>query len=189
MVVVAHHSGRAAGGVDVGAVYLSNATKVRGLVRGTVRAPEPVIEDACQTAWARLVRDRRRVRPDAAVAWLVTTAIREAIRLTRRAGRELFLEDLLDDETGALPGQPPGPGLDEIADCQLRLDALRRLPERQQRFIWLQALGWTYAEIADLTGTTPRTVDRQLIRARRALAIAPVVSPSVGERSPEKDGQ
>jgi RNA polymerase sigma factor (sigma-70 family) len=180
MVVMPHPSGQ---GVDVDAVYMSSATKVRGLVQGTVRAPEPVIEDACQTAWARLVRDRRRVRSDTAVAWLVTTAIREAIRLTRRAGRELFLEDLLDDETGALPGQAPDPALDELVDCRLRLNGLQVLPERQQRFIWLQALGWSYAEISDLTGASPRTVDRQLIRARRALAIPPA-----GAGSPKKDG-
>lgn len=174
MVAVAHEGRQVTSGVDVGAVYVSSAAKVRRLVRHYVRAPEPVIEDACQTAWTRLVRDRTRVRPDSAVAWLVTTAMREAIRLTRRAGRELFLEDLLDDagELHALDGRP---AIEELVEHRLRLDALRLLSGRQQRFVWLQALGWSYAEIEELTGATPRTIDRQLLRARRTLGIAPAV--------------
>jgi RNA polymerase sigma factor (sigma-70 family) len=171
MVVLAHEGGQA---VDVGAVYASDAGKVWRLVRHYVRAPEPVIEDACQTAWTRLVRDRARVRPDTAVAWLVTTAIREAIRLHRRAGRELFLEDLLDD-TGELDQLDGRPVTDEVVDCRLRLESLQLLPARQQRFVWLQALGWSYAEMSELTGATPRTIDRQLLRARRTLAISPRV--------------
>jgi DNA-directed RNA polymerase specialized sigma24 family protein len=43
------------------------------------------------------------------------------------------------------------------------------LPERQRRLIVLQALGCSYAELATLTGDTPRTVDRQLARAKRRL--------------------
>ena len=174
MVVLAHEGGQASKGVDVGAVYVSSAAKVRRLVRHNVRAPDPVIEDACQTAWVRLVRDRARVRPDTAVAWLVTTAIREAIRLTRRAGRELFLEDLLDD-AGELQELDGRPGTEDVVEHRLRLEALRLLSDRQQRFVWLQALGWSYAEIEGLTGATPRTIDRQLIRARRTLEIAPRV--------------
>ncbi len=170
MVVVASE------GVDVGAVYASNAGRVRRLVRHTVRAPEPVIEDACQTAWVRLLRDRAQVRPDRAVPWLVTTAIREAVRLIRSSRREVFLEDLLDDD-GELHGPAaPDPEPDEIADHRIRLESLRLLEERQRRFVWLQALGWSYAEMSDITGASPRTIDRQLLRARRALDIAPQVT-------------
>ena len=43
------------------------------------------------------------------------------------------------------------------------------LPERQRRLIALQAIGCSYAELAALTGDTPRTVDRQLARAKRRL--------------------
>ncbi len=166
-------------GVDVEAIYASQATKVRRLVRHNVRAPEPLIEDACQTAWVRLVRDRGRVRPETAVAWLVTTAIREAIRLTRRAGREVSLEDLLDD-AGELQELDRRPATDEVVECRLRLESLRLLTDRQQRFVWLQALGWSYTEMAQLTGATPRTIDRQLLRARRTLEIAPRVGPPSG---------
>ena len=169
MVVVVQEAGAGSLGVDVGAVYAGNAARVRRLVRGSVRAPEPVIEDACQTAWTRLVRDRGRVNADAAVAWLVTTAVREALRLTRRGAREVFLEELLD-RAGELEELAAGPALEEVVECRARIASLQELPERQQRFIWLQAMGWTYREMAEQTGATPRTIDRQLIRARRRLA-------------------
>src|ERR1700756_273150 len=110
MVVLARYSEPTSTGIDVGVIYASSAAKVRRLVRHTVRAPDPLIDDACQTAWTRLIRDRERVRaPDAVVGWLVTTAVREALKLTRRAARELFLEELLD-ETGELHELAGGPG-------------------------------------------------------------------------------
>ena len=61
---------------------------------------------------------------------------------------------------------------DEIAQLRARLDEIRALPERQQRLIWLQGLGLTYLEMADYTQATTRTVERQLMRAKRALRAA-----------------
>jgi DNA-directed RNA polymerase specialized sigma24 family protein len=52
----------------------------------------------------------------------------------------------------------------------MRLRALDRLPERRRRLIWLQGLGFSYAEMAGVTGDSPRTVERQLRRARQELA-------------------
>ena len=46
------------------------------------------------------------------------------------------------------------------------------LAVRPQRFVWLQALGLTYTEMAAHERCTPRTVDRQLSRARRELQAA-----------------
>ena len=159
------------GGVaEVGELYALRAGQVRRLVRHEVRAPEPVIEDACQVAWIRLVGHRERVHRDAAVAWLVTTAMHEAFRLIRRANRDLPLEVLVDDNCD-LGEAAVGPSPEEIVEGRMRLQLLRSLPERQRRLVWLQGLGLSYAEMAELTGVTPRTVERQLIRARRKLAL------------------
>jgi RNA polymerase sigma factor (sigma-70 family) len=171
MVVLGRENELGSIGIDVGEIYVGSAAKVRRLVRHNVRAPEPVIEDACQIAWTRLVRDRGRVCPDKAVPWLVTTAVREAVKLTRRGRREIFLEELLD-ENGELQELATGPGPDETAEHHARIDEVRLLPERQQRLVWLQALGWSYTEMAEQTGATTRTIDRQLVRARRRLAVA-----------------
>lgn len=156
---------------DVGELYEHRAGQVRRLVRHQVRAPEPLIEDACQVAWIRLVDRRRGVNRDAAVAWLVTTAMREAFRLIARANRELPLGVLIDDP-GELGDSASGPSPEEIVLQRARLQALRALPERQRQLVWLQGLGLSYAEMADRTGASRRTVERQLIRARRRLTRA-----------------
>jgi RNA polymerase sigma factor (sigma-70 family) len=55
----------------------------------------------------------------------------------------------------------------ELVERRERLDGIRRLPERQQRVLWLHALGLSYGEIAAHEGCTTRTVERQLLRARQ----------------------
>jgi RNA polymerase sigma factor (sigma-70 family) len=61
------------------------------------------------------------------------------------------------------------PAAHEVTERRERLRAVGALPERQQRVIWLRALGLNYAEMATQLGCTRRTVDRQLFEARRAL--------------------
>src|SRR5436305_1609715 len=79
---------------EVGALYAGTAGLVRCHVRSGVAASEAVIDDACQFAWSRLLHHRDRVSGDRVVAWLVTTALHEAYKLTRRAQREVALEGL-----------------------------------------------------------------------------------------------
>ena len=152
----------------VAQLYAQHARSLRRIVRSGVRAPEAVIDDACQIAWSRLIPRVRAVRPDAALPWLVTTASREAIRLLRRGDREVSLEQLLD-EGAALP---PSGGLDEVVGLRDRLDAVSALPIRQQQLVWLAGLGFSYEEMADRTGATRRTVERQLLRAKHTLKAA-----------------
>lgn len=139
--------------------------KLREIVAFNVRGPEGLIEDACQTAWLRLARCRDRPVPRAVLAWLVTTATREALRLVRRAERELPFEVL--GEPGPVASAAPGP--DALVEWRSRLAELRALPPRQQRFIWLQGLGFSYREMAGREGASLRTVERQVLRARGAL--------------------
>jgi DNA-directed RNA polymerase specialized sigma24 family protein len=56
-----------------------------------------------------------------------------------------------------------------LAEQRERLSSISLLPERQQRMLWLQGIGLSYADIAITTGCTTRTVERQLLRARRAI--------------------
>jgi RNA polymerase sigma factor (sigma-70 family) len=159
------------GAIDVAELYETHAGRLCQRVRLAVRAPEAVIEDACQFAWSRLCHHRARVRREAALAWLVQTAVHEAFKLLRREGRELSLDALLED-AGDTPQFRAGVALDELVEQRARLDSIGSLPERQQRLIWLQGLGLSYAEMAGETGATTRTVERQLLRAKRALVHA-----------------
>lgn len=154
---------------DVAELYRSLAERLEQIVRtGVEQAPDAVVEDACQSAWDRLVRHHARVQRETALAWLAQTAVREARRFLGRQGRFTSLEHALElAGDAALGGCSPSAG--EVAETHQRLEMVRTLPERQQRVVWLHALGLNYLEIAIQTGCTTRTVDRQLLCARRTL--------------------
>ncbi len=157
------HATTLASGPDLSELYRANAEQLRQIVRFSIRAPDAVIDDACQVAWSRLVGRRGELRRDAVMGWLVTTASREALRLLRRARRELPLEALA--QPGAIAYAAP----DQIVEFRERLDQIGALSRRQQRLVWLHGFGLTYAEMASYTGDTERTIERQILRAKRAL--------------------
>jgi RNA polymerase sigma factor (sigma-70 family) len=155
---------------DFAGLYGELADQLRQIVRISIRAPDALIEDACQIAWSRLLRSWGTVRQEAALPWLATTATRVALRLAKRSARELSLDELCDGETDLADPATLGP--EQLVELRARLEEIRALPERQQRLVWLQGLGFTYAEMADRTGDSRRTVERQLMRAKRALRSA-----------------
>jgi DNA-directed RNA polymerase specialized sigma24 family protein len=105
------------------------------------------------------------------VPWLARTAVHEAFKLLRRGRREESLDATV--ELGQPVSWPLAPAPDDLVEGRERIGELRLLPERQQRILWLQAFGLSYAEIAAREGCTLRTVERQVLRARdRARATA-----------------
>lgn len=157
---------------EIGELYTEFASHIRQIVRAQVRAPDPVIEDACQIAWSRLLGRRPEIRREVILGWLVTTANREALRLLRHGRRELPLDELGEGAEPSARMALCSPAADEIVAQRSRLDAIRALPRRQQRLVWLQGFGLSYREMAGYTASTPRTVERQLLRAKRALRAA-----------------
>lgn len=155
-------------GADVGELYRALAKPLERIVRVGIQAPDQVIEEACQFAWARLVLHRSRVRREGAFGWLVKTAMHEALKLVRRSGRDLSLE--AEIESGdAQERSDPRPGPDDVCEQRDRLSRLDSLSRRQQRLLWLYGLGLTYDEIAAQDACSRRTVERQLQRARTTL--------------------
>lgn len=153
---------------DLGELYVALSPRLKRIVGLDVRAPNSVIEEACQLAWGRLVRHRDRVHRETVLSWLATTATREALLLLRRQRRYHSLEGTL--ELGGEATLPDiAPGVDEVFEHRERLEQIRALPQRQQRMLWLQGLGYSYAEIAAITGASLRTVERQLLRAKRQM--------------------
>ena len=144
------------GSGDLAELYGQLSKRLERIVRRDVRAPAPVIEDACQFAWVTLVSHRDRVRQATTLPWLVKTAQHEAFKLVRRDGRDHSLEATLET----------------AGDATLRLaapDPEELAVAREQRLMWLQGFGLSYAEMAECTGDTTRTVERQLLRARQAV--------------------
>lgn len=162
-----------AGGCDVGELYRNLSRQLERIVGSCVQAPDSLIEEACQVAWARLVLHRARVRRETALAWLVQTARHEAVKLSGRSRRELSLEAELD-EWGEMARPDPRPGPADVCEQHERLRAVGLLSLRQQRLLWLYALGLGYEEVAVHDGCTSRTVERELKRARAALRAAEV---------------
>ena len=156
------------GSGDVGELYVKLARRLEQIVRREVRASAPLIEDACQFAWWRLVVHAHRVERRAALSWLATTAIREALKLIRREERDVSLDARLEgaDEPG-VPSRWPGP--DQIAEQREQLELLHALPIRQRRVLVLQAAGFSYEETAASLGMSRRTVERQIMRGRQQL--------------------
>jgi RNA polymerase sigma factor (sigma-70 family) len=151
-------------------------------VRLDVHASDQVIEDACQFAWARLVAHADGLRGTGTLTWLAKTAIREAFKLSRRDRRELSLEHALETDGDVLG--PPGPAPDELIQAREQLASISLLPERQQRLLWLQGLGLSYREMAAHVHCSERTIERQLLRAKRGLRGMAAASTAAGATSP-----
>jgi DNA-directed RNA polymerase specialized sigma24 family protein len=154
-------------GSDAGQIellYRRLAPRLERIVRYDVRAPDAVIEDACQIAWCRLLHHCDRVHRQTALPWLATTAVREALKLSKRGRRDLPLEMLAGGVLG-----PLAPGPEELVEQFDKLRAVGTLPARQRRLVWLQGMGFSYGEMAGREGCTKRTVERQVLRAKRAI--------------------
>lgn len=150
-------------------LYAELGPQLERIVNANVRASSGLLEEACQTAWTWLVAERDSLTPGTELGWLATTATREALRLVRRQRRELSLEQEQDDE-GELLELVFEPGPERVVEMRERLAEVRQLPPRQQRLVMLQGFGYRYSEISAVTGDSCRTIDRQLVRARRKLA-------------------
>lgn len=172
-------------GADIAELYVTLAPRLEQLVRLAVDGSDALVEDACQFAWDRLVSHRHRVRHDTALWWLARTALREASKLLHREQRYLSLDEVV--AVGGDRGVNGGyAGPEELVLQRERLDSVALLPHRQQQMLWLHALGLSYTEIADRMGSTVRTVERQLLRAKRAMraADAPVSAANPAPAAP-----
>lgn len=150
------------------ALYAELQPRLWRILVSNLRMPDDVIEDACQVAWSSFLLHRHAISLGHELGWLSTSATREALRIVRAGPELVSLEEsdepvLLDDHR-ACTVEP-----DRALEISEKLAEVRALPIRQQRIVWLQGLGYEYAEIAAVTGESRRTVERQLIRARRHL--------------------
>jgi DNA-directed RNA polymerase specialized sigma24 family protein len=97
--------------------------------------------------------------------WLRTVAIHEAYRLSRTERRDAHLEDLAD---GAACHMLMGcVGIDDAVEARRALRVLASLPDREREDLVLLVAGFSYREIADITGgRTFTNVNKHLSRAR-----------------------
>jgi DNA-directed RNA polymerase specialized sigma24 family protein len=150
---------------DEDRLYRQHHRDLRRAVARIVRAPRELIEDACQTAWATLLR----TQPDryAIFAWLRVVAIHEAYRLAAIDRRARHLERLNLDEHDWQELIADPRTLDEAVAALEALRTLASLPERQRSDLTLKVAGYSYEEIRALTrGRTFTNVSKSLAKAR-----------------------
>jgi DNA-directed RNA polymerase specialized sigma24 family protein len=155
---------------DEGELFARHHAALVRAVRTAVRAPEALIEDACASAWAILLR-RQPERSDTLFGWLRTVAIHEAYRLSREQRRTTSL-----DELGFAGGEPGDAflkdrrSLDDAVEARRALRVLAALPERQRSTLALKVAGFRYEEIQRLRDDATYTnVNKQLVKARRRI--------------------
>lgn len=147
---------------DIDALFRAHQERLVRAVGATVHTSKEVVEDACSFAWMQLLRTEPEIG-ETIGAWLRTVAVREAIRLDRLGRRGVSIEDApsanLIDRRQSTPEQRTA--------WREQLAEVARLPKRQRDVIAMQAAGLSYEEIAAATGDSRRTVERQLMRAKR----------------------
>src|SRR5215211_1202309 len=111
-------------------LYRRHHRDLHRAVARVVRAPRELIEDACQTAWATLLR----TQPDryAIFAWLRVVAVHEAYRLAAIDRRARHFERLNIDEHNWQELIADPRTLDEALAALEALRTLASLPERQR---------------------------------------------------------
>ena len=145
---------------DEAALFRTHHRRLLRLVARDVSARPQVIEDACAFAWLELlVRQPERT---SIMGWLRVVARREALRLARHDRRSAPLSPAQPDGRAATAGA-------RAAEAREALDLLAGLPVRKRAVLTLQVSGHSYAEIAQRLHMSPRTVERQLLRARAAV--------------------
>jgi len=153
---------------DEGDLYRRHHRDLERAVARVVNAPRELIEDACQTAWAILLRSQ----PEryAIFGWLRVVAIHEAYRLSAIERRDARLEQLAGDSGDWDEGTAETHSLDTLLEAREALRVLASLPERQRDDLALLVAGYSYHEIAEITGGRTRTnVNKTLVKARERL--------------------
>jgi len=156
-------------GRHLGVLYEELQPQLERIVGANLHAPRWLIEEACQTAWGKLLKSHAHVPPGSELGWLSTTATRCALRLMRQeAANSPPRAGVEHRELDCAPCEPELQTDAGLRFSELMLE-LRRLPERQARVVLMSGLGYGREEIAAATGLSLRTVRRQLPRARERL--------------------
>ena len=155
---------------DEDELYRRHHRDLHRAVAHAVDAPRELIEDACQNAWAIMLRAQpKRV---SIFGWLYVVATREAIRLCERDRRHVHLAGLFP--AGSWDAVIADAfSIDAILEAREALSVLASLPDHQRADLALLVAGFSYVEIAELTGgRTYTNVNKHLVKARARVRLA-----------------
>jgi DNA-directed RNA polymerase specialized sigma24 family protein len=165
-------------------LYRRHHRNLQLAVSRAVDAPRELIEDACQNAWTVLLR----AKPTGAsiFGWLLAVAIRDADRMCETERRCTHVDAALT----ASPGEAPGPdafSIDDVLEAREALHILASLPDRQREDLTLVVAGFSYDEIAEMTGErTLSTVRKHVAKAHDHVRLVRVQGPDRDPGCPER---
>jgi DNA-directed RNA polymerase specialized sigma24 family protein len=155
---------------DEAELYRRHHCDLKRAVARAVNAPGDLIEDACQNAWTIMLR----AQPNrtSIFGWLYVVATREAFRLCERDRRHVHLEMVLPDGSWEAVIADAF-SIDDILEAHEALKLLASLPERQRADLTLLVAGFSYVEIAQMTGgRTYTNVNKHIAKARARVRLA-----------------
>lgn len=158
---------------EIALFYAREARSLHHAVARSVAAPVAMVEDACSQAWVQLLRHDEIELGPGGFWWLYVVARREVFKLSGRARREEAGGSASEvGAQGALLAEDVGDTVERRAEHEARVRLLESIGERKRRMVVLQAAGFSYDEIAQACGDSLRTVERQILRGKRALTAA-----------------
>ena len=144
-------------------LYAEHATRLRRCVGSRVTTSDANLEDACSFAWTQLLACRPSRRASI-FPWLVTVAIREALRLHRLERRDVR------DGDGMILNAIESPAASAVPAARIAVDqvveTLRTIHPRKRRMLLLHAAGFSYQEIAAEYGISVERARMLVYRAR-----------------------
>jgi RNA polymerase sigma factor (sigma-70 family) len=150
-------------------LYRRHHRDLRRAVTRVVNAPPELIEDACQSAWMKLLHNQP--QRGTFLAWLRVVAIHEAYCLSAIEHRDAHLEDLAVG-AGWDAVTPDPRSIDDAIEARAALRLLAALPAREREDLTLLIAGFTYEEIQQLTGgRTYTNVNKHLSKARARIRL------------------
>ena len=123
-------------------------------------------DDALQRASLILLTKAPPHPPDRLAAWMHVVTRREALAIRRERGRQLPCATV---DPGPADSPCPAERAERVERARERAGALHRLKPQERRALVLKGMGYSYAEICDLTGWSYTKVNRCLAEGRARL--------------------
>jgi RNA polymerase sigma-70 factor (ECF subfamily) len=172
----ATHDVSSTAALDWGALLAEHRGWLGTVIRSRLRDAAAADDVLQEVSLAVLKQPIRPEHLDKVPPWLYRIAVRKVINYQRHLGRRRKLMDGFVDERGAEAGyEPLAPGewLLKKEQANQLSRAMEFLDAGDRQILMLKYTeGWGYRELAEHLGTTIKTIEYRLLRARQSLRVA-----------------
>ncbi len=159
--------------LDWGALLTEHRGWLLTVIRSRLRDSAAADDVLQEVSLAVLKQSNRPEQADKVAPWLYRIAVRKVINYHRHVGRRRKLLDGFVDERGPAAGlekTAPGEWLLKNEQANQVTRAMEFLDAGDRQILMLKyTQGWGYRDLAEHLGTTIKTVEYRLLRARQSL--------------------